>query len=323
MRPNLQREHAISWGILALAVVVAVAVGWWLRERAAAASRAFESAREAYARRIGSHDLAGLVAKVEDAILDMEGQIGELKRLTGFRRLPPFLVPGDSDLRGSYFSFVFNTVFDELQFLADAKQVAIDGSRIGFADFSGQAVDEGSLQRWLTMLQLVTKGAWLALSTPDESLESVEVLPLSIGNIVETGPAGRPPLVREYPFSMKVRGSLRAIKWLLWQFSLDERTEGSFDAKLNEWLAQRSRELRKEVEVDVPLNDGSVSVGPLILRRITLSSGNTSPRDSVNQLDVTFHLAGMEYVSDADRNERPFERSTPSQRQARATARAL
>jgi hypothetical protein len=117
----------------------------------------------------------------------------------------------------------------------------------------------------LAMLQMTRKAADVILSTPSP-VQSFKITQLQKQATI-TGPAGRPPLLREYVLTLNVRGSLSDLLWILHR------------------LAQ------KEEENDYPL----------IVRGIRIESKNLDPKDSIQQLDAVFEVAAMEFLSEEER----------------------
>jgi hypothetical protein len=83
-------------------------------------------------------------------------------------------------------------------------------------------------------------------------------------------PPGRPPLFKEYRVTVDVRGSLTDILWILHRLS--------------------------------PGRDAAADEYPLILKSISITSLNISPVQFIPQLDLHLSVAGMSFLSDAERD---------------------
>jgi hypothetical protein len=98
----------------------------------------------------------------------------------------------------------------------------------------------------------------------------VERYTVTHGAPVETGPVNRPPLLREYPLTLTLRGSLKTILTILHRL-------GQVDENGTDY--------------------------PLILRGFSIRSDNTRARDEVQQLEAVIEIAGMQFVADAARGD--------------------
>jgi hypothetical protein len=121
----------------------------------------------------------------------------------------------------------------------------------------------------MTMLQLTEKAVGIVLAANEPPLESFAI---THERAVETGPAGRPVLLREYPLTLKVRGSLKDILWILHRLS-------QFEADGKDY--------------------------PLILRGLVIQSENAKPKDNIQHLDAVFQLAGMQFLTPEERARDP------------------
>ena len=103
-------------------------------------------------------------------------------------------------------------------------------------------------------------------------------------------PPGRPPLLREYSLTLDIRGSLKDILWILHRLS--------------------------------PGRDAAADDYSLILKSLKLTSLNITPVHSIPQLDLVMTVAGMEFLSDAERAIAPTTTAPGSRRTAPAAATA-
>jgi hypothetical protein len=99
---------------------------------------------------------------------------------------------------------------------------------------------------------------------------------------------------------MQITGSLRSILWLIHQLSM----EGDHSKELERFRGLL-REITTKVDKVIPTGVASDTAGnvasPLIVRGITVESGNLLPTDQLTQLTVTLQLAGMEFLSAEER----------------------
>jgi hypothetical protein len=177
------------------------------------------------------------------------------------------VVPEQHAQPGQYFKDTYVEVRDGLRNLARAKNVEPD-EVLGFPDASRKVeYAAGEVPLLLAMLQLTEKALSIMLQAPDP----VERYLITHTAPIETGPADRPPLLREYPLRLEVTGSLKTILTILHRLG---QIDGDDDY-------------------------------PLIVRGLTISSENTKARDDVQQLRAVIEIAGMQFLSDAERGETP------------------
>ena len=183
--------------------------------------------------------------------------------------------------------------------MAQARSIDQFDASMGFA-FSDRPPELSQVPYWLTMLQLTTKAAYLALACPYGNISDVRFEKVDLNGEVLTGPVGRPALLREYPFEMQITGSLRSVLWLIHQLSM----EGDHSKELERFRGLL-RQITKKVDKVIPTgaaDDGAGNVAsPLDGRGITFESGNLLPTDQLTQLTVTLQLAGMEFLGAEER----------------------
>lgn len=278
MKPDISRPA--RKGLLALIGAFLVGGGllaaiWYFADVDGAAQRAEQAAKASPQK--GREDLRRRIAAQTAANQGLRGTISELKQWAGYRVAPEFVVPAGHPQPGQFFNERFLAVRDGL------RQKARDRS-IDFVEDLGfprreDVPPDAEAPFLLRMLQLTEKAVGIALDARDR----VEWFQIThAGAAVTTGPANRPPLLREYPLTLSVRGPLIAILDILHRLS----------------------------QVDAGGKDF-----PLILRRLTITSENTKARDEVRQLVATFELAAMEFVPDSergDKGDRPASSSTAS-----------
>lgn len=299
MSPDMSKPRKIAGAAVAAALLISL-VALWVSGDGGRAADEHRRAREAYQQRLGPTPLREIIAREEQLIRNSEAQIAELKELTGMAPVSPFIRPRRDS--GAYIAYLIRFLHQELQL--KAQTFAID-PRLGFNLLSTSPPPEDAAQGWLTMMQLVTKALFLCAEAPGR-VDEVAITRLSTTPIL-TGPAGRPALLREYPFTLRITASLESISWLLLQFSSDARTEGNKDGDLINWLQMIERgveaagyRLAQATSADAE----DVSIGPLIVRGFHIT-GSRIEENRVSALTVTIDLAGMDFLGDSERGTRP------------------
>lgn len=304
MRPNVAKQARASWAAFGLSLALGAGFLAWYHDGTLVEQ--VERAERSYRSRRGILPLDEQVALQEHENHRLQSRLEELKGQTGIREIQPFVAPADLDA-GEYFLVLYNQIRDQLLDRARNLSVADYDEFLGFGFLAGTPPQEDE-RHWLIMLQLVTKAVYLALNTEMSTISQVKV-DLGQGVRVDlTGPGGRPPLVREYPFRLHVRGSLYDILWLLHQLSADQQTDAH--AKLRGWLADDVTEqvrdaLRAQGRTLADAGTGN-EASPLIVRGLTIQGGNKTPDDQLSQLSVTFDLAGMEFLPPGERGVTPI-----------------
>lgn len=307
MKPDTSRSQHIAWGTAAGTLLVSL-LAWWIASDGGATKAEHQRAASAYENRIGPRPLARQVDEQRQAIATTQEQIDELKMQTGVSRIAPFIRPRRDS--GGYIAFLIRYLRQELQLRAQT--FTID-ERLGFNLLGTRPPPESEADGWLNMLQMVTKALYLCSEAPG-AIDAVRVTSLTTSPI-PTGPAGRPALLHEYPFTLEVTGTLESISWLLVQLSSDERTPGNKDEDLRDWLTHIRRGVR---EAGYPVNEPeeASSIGPLIVRGFNII-GSRVEEHPISRLTVTFDLAGMHFLSDEERGE---DRQQPARRPTAARA---
>jgi hypothetical protein len=262
LRPDLRKPLLIGWGILAGVVVVCLAVLWWLGDEGELPNQ-LTAAETDLQKLAGKVDLAQRISEQEKANATLVQTIERLKAETGLVVTAPFLVPPGHPQPGQYFNEQIAAVQDFCRPKAQGRSIAYQ-ERLGFENTAKVPRDEDA-PYLLTMLQLTRKAADVILSTPTP-VESFRITqPLK--QPMTTGPAGRPPLLREYPLRLEVRGKLTDLLWILHHLA---NREGPGDY-------------------------------PLIVRKWTIDSKNLSPTEKIQQLDAVYEIAAMQFLSPAER----------------------
>ncbi|TVR43593.1 MAG: hypothetical protein EA402_09305 [Planctomycetota bacterium] len=306
MKPSLRQSYQRA-GIAATSCLL-LAAGiihfGWDRGRLAEEHRL---AWQRYEQRIGHYPLSEVVDEFTRAVSHSQGQIDELKGLVGMSPVAPFLKPRRDS--GGYIAFLIRFLHQELSLKAQSFEI---DPRLGFNLLGSSPPSEEAAEGWLTMLQLVTKALFLCTeaSTAVENggVDEVVVTRLTTTPI-PTGPRGRPPLLNEYPFTLRITASLSSISWLLQQFSADERTPGNKDEDLRDWLRMIERGV-EAARFTVVRPSQPATIGPLIVRGFHIT-GSRIEDNRISRLVVTIDLAGMEFLSDEQRGERGMSSSGP------------
>lgn len=260
MSPDM--SSAARGGIVALLAALLGAGGmvWWTWSDQPAVDERLTAAREASARIAGKEPLKQRVERQRAANVELRANIAELKAQAGFTTAERFKVPPTENEKGKFFLNRFVDVRQALREKAVARRIESD-ERLGFPPDDKVPPDDEA-QTLLDMLQLTEKALTVVLAAPDP----VEWFDISHGKPYDTGPVSRPPLLKEYPLTLKLRGSLKTVLWIL--HSYGTRSERDY---------------------------------PLILRGLNIASSNNRVRDDVQQLEATFELAGMAFLADTGR----------------------
>ncbi|MFW5829146.1 MAG: hypothetical protein ACOCXA_02690 [Planctomycetota bacterium] len=295
MRPNVRKELTIAWSVLAGSFVLSWLL-WMIFGADAEQKRRLEREQTAYERREGGADvsLAQQLRLQEEANEALEDTIDHLKARVGVDVLPAFTVPQRyQDNRTFYFEKVYLASRHILNEQAVRRRVPNYAANLGFEGKLGGNLDEVRVDDELVRLQLIAKAVLLALST-DETLDAIAV---EHGEIDATGPEGRPILLNEYAFTLRVRGGLKQILWLVHQLGVEEPEEDIARA----WDVLMRR-IRQDAQLDLsPADDGAHF--PLAVRRLRISSANRNPSDEIQQLEAEIELAGMAFLDAGERAE--------------------
>ncbi len=275
LRPDFSRPLATAWGILAGVLVLCAAVVWWLSD-AGDQPQQLATAEEEVRKLAGTVDLEKRIAEQKTANATLTQTIERLKAETGMTVVAPFLVPVGNAQPGQYFNEQLAVVQDFCRPKAQRLSIVYQ-ERLGF-DKTAKVPRDEDAPHLLTMLQLTRKAADIILSTKNP-VQSFNITQPARRAVV-TGPAGRPPLLREYPLRLEVRGALSDLLWILHRLAL---------------------------------KDGAGDY-PLIVRSFRIDSKNINPNDGVQQLDAVFDVAAMQFLTADERAEaaKPGGRSPAS-----------
>jgi hypothetical protein len=261
MSPDV--SSAARGGLVALlaALIAAGGLAYWSWSDTPEVDARLEAARTAAGKISGKEPLRARVERQRAANAELKVNIAQLKSEAGFHRDERFTVPPGEREPGKFFLNRFVEVRQDLREKAVRRRIESD-ERLGFPP-DDRVPPDSEAQQLLDMLQLTEKALGVVLLAQDP----VEWFDISHGRPYETGPVARPALLAEYPLTLKVRGSLTTVLWILHQFGT--RAERDY---------------------------------PLILRGLTIRSDNSKPKDDVQQLEATFELAGMAFLADAGRD---------------------
>ena len=263
LRPDLSKPLLTAWAAFGGILLLCGGVIWWLADDGDLPTQV-TSAEEEVHKLSGPVDLAKRITAQEQANQTLVTTIERLKTDTGLTVTAPFLVPANHPQPGQYFNEQLAAVQDFCRPKAQARSIAYQ-ERLGFENTAKVPRDEDAAYL-LTMLQLTRKAADIVLSTPTPVQSFKISQPLK--QAVLTGPAGRPPLLKELPLRLDVRGSLADLLWILHH------------------LAQR------EEQGDYPL----------IVRSWRIDSKNINPDDGIQQLDAVFDVAAMQFLTKDERD---------------------
>jgi hypothetical protein len=263
MLPDLRREETTGW-LTFSAVLLAMLITWWTLHDNGELAAQVDQARAAWQALTGAGDLKQLVDHQRQANQELRATIAERMQAFGFKLDPRFVIPANERQPGYFFIQRFIAVRQALREKAQPYGVEYQ-ENLGFGD-AKDVPDDKDAPYLMTMLQLTEKAVGIALAANEPPLESFSI---THERVVETGPAGRPVLLREYPLTLKVRGSLKDILWILHRLS-------QFEADGKDY--------------------------PLILRGLTIQSEeNAKPKDNIQPLDAVFQLAGMQFLTPEER----------------------
>lgn len=274
MRPDISREILQGWAVAVGAVFLAGISLYIISDGGALATQVDQ---EQAALKAGDQDLARLVALTERANDSLEQTLDTLKRQVGFNTEDAFQVAADPEFArqpGYYFVLKRNSIIDRLRKRAHEKGIRDYEEYAGFGVAQHRPPAEtvpgnDEALDLLRILQITDKAVSICLETP-APLERLLVKPHGVIKPVEIAAPDRPALLKEYRITLDVRGSLRDILWILHRLS--------------------------------PGRDAPEADYPLVLKSLKITSENRSPLEGIQQIDCTITVAGMRFLSDAERN---------------------
>lgn len=276
MQVDLRREAMHGWLALGGAAVVAAVLMWFAWDGGELANQvATEKGRLSTT----GTPITELVRRQQEANASLAQTVRQLKEQVGFTIEKGFTVEArDEELYrrqpGYYFVERRLAVFEALDIRAREKGIADYDKYIGF----GTAIKKPPSQTppndvlaadLLKMLQLTEKVVRVCLETPTP-LQRLIVLPRPATAKPDlVVPPGRPPLLREYNLTLDIRGSLKDILWILHRLS--------------------------------PGRDAAADDYSLVLKSLKLTSLNITPVQAIPQLDLVMTVAGMEFLTEEER----------------------
>ncbi len=294
MRPDVSEDMKVGWISIALVAVVSLIILLYFSDSGKSATKLAKEKRT-YESNKGDSDFL-LIDQIQEQTrenLNLLANITDLKNAVGIKPIRPFALPPNAKIQKNYYHRqVYDIAREYLNRRARNMRINEYDDAMGFKFPDGELVPEERAPEELIRLQLTVRAMLLALSTPDRLQE----ITIKHHPIVETGPVKRPPLLREYPFTIRVRGSLKDILWLLHQYSADEVQETTLK-DWNKLVTHFQRELGRNIKATSARDHF-----PLILIGMKIDSENSEPLDSVEQLEAEFELAGMEFLSDEERD---------------------
>lgn len=307
MKPNLSRERRTSWLLLMAAailgsIVVAIVHDW------GEAAGQLEQAHTHHQQIAGPADLADLISQQQAVNSAVAERIAQRQEEVGIHPLPPFVVPAAGIVAAEYFQILYYTIREDLKNLAmNRGAVKRFDENMGFAFAQGRPPVGDPIEQWLTMLQLVSKATYLAGQSRWREIESIDITPIRAADGVERGAPGRPAMLVEFPFQMRVRGTLRDILWLLHELSADHSLEPTPAAEaLRDWRHDLIGKLRERARIAIADDDElDDMIGPIAVLGLSIEGGNLNPIDNLQQLEAVFDLAGMRFLGVPDSGAQP------------------
>jgi hypothetical protein len=287
MQINLKKEKTIAWSVLGGVALIGLIVLSAMSGDGETAA-ALESAKLAHAQLTGDEKIKDRIAEQRRANERLKKTIEDLKAQVGFQ--PKIAIVGQ---KGEYFSVARSHVREAITQKAKVLSMEID-TYLGFGAAKNQEwvrklPTEDEVDFLLAMLQLTEKAALIATAPSTDPLAKMFIK--HDNKPIVTKPKGGDPLMREYPITVEVQGSLTTILEILHKLSIkDSELKSEIDSKIN---------------MDYPL----------VLTKLTINSSKAKAKDGIQQLDATFNLAGMEFLSEAERTGAPGT-GQPTERRA-------
>ena len=310
MRPHVEKELQASYLILCLALVIGMlAVGglyYW-----GDVSETREKRDKEYKKLVGPKKLKDRNQKLKVVVEDLEDQITELKRRVGVIEVEPFNADKTGD-RGPEQRFL--TIFQQIQsdFRHEAQAKGIKFDDLKDFGFDYVSAPKHAIREHYLMLQLITKSVFMAMQAPlANGITEIEIENLGIASdkripwIKDVAfDRNGEPTMREYRFTMKVRGVLHDQTWLIHRLVVDQPPTPE-----HEEFTEFAKYLIEQVDKADPekvLNGNPFC--PLIFRKmstepVSILDSSSSNQNDLMLLETTFELAGMEFVLPAEGGE--------------------
>lgn len=300
MRPDIRRELRWSYGILAGAAILGGLIAWGFWWYADDTQSERNKNEDEHTRRSGPINLASEIEIVHNSIDRVRVDTTKYKNEVGMRLISPFELGKEQTNRGYWCGALYDQIRFELQDLGRNHSIQYN-AEIGF-NRTGD-IPDAEAQYWATMLQHISRVAWLTMYTnriPKRGIRNFSIEPITIGKIIATGPTGRPALLREYPFKLKVTGSMVDILWLIHQVT--DKMDPEVENELLEFYASIDTKVNSKTPNFTPKPASAYrQTGRLILGGYDIQAKNRKSDDAYNEHTVTLHLAAMDFLSDEER----------------------
>jgi hypothetical protein len=296
MQINLKKEKLIAWSVLGGVTVIGM-IALYAMSGDGETALALEQARAVHAEHTGRQKIQDRIAEQRRANERLKKTIEDLKVQVGFH--PKLNIP-ERTQHNFFFSQARSAVRDRIKKKAEVLSIG-DSEKdydtyLGFgkgpyAEWDAKLPPEDKADILLAMLQLTEKAALIATGDSNDPLDKLIIK--HDEKPIETKPQGKDSaaLMREYSITVEVKGSLTTILEILHKFSIkDSGLKSVIDPQIN---------------MDYPL----------VLTQLTINSANAKAKDGIQQLDATFKLAGMEFLSEAERTAAPGT-GQPTERRA-------
>jgi hypothetical protein len=275
MRPDVKKEKRAGWIALSAALVVGALVVMWFSQDDGL-SEQLDQVRSAHAAMTGPEPFAQRIAKQQEANEALSRTIEELKRGSGFTAARDFRIEAEDIRKGFNPGYIFKDRFtgvrQKLNDIAAQKHIEYKEDNLNFGFGSDEKVPpDRDAPDLLIMLQLTEKAALIAFNTRTPIVK----FNITHGTKKVTGPAGRPPLVREYPLTMEVTATLEDVLWILHALSQV-----------------------KEPEAGKPSEDY-----PLVLQDLQISAMNLTEKDEIQVVQAVFKIYGMQFLPPQERGK--------------------
>jgi len=308
MQPDVKKEQRNGWLVLGAAAMLSlVCVGWYSYDDPLA--ERLDKAKTDYNKMRGPEPMSTHIRRQQQANQTLSQTIEDLKKDSGALVADYFTIT-DADLRnGDHESSIFNAKYHAVKDECDAQAFAFglkhwgEHSSLGFSD-KEQLPTDAEAPYMLTMLQLTRRAARICFSSPPGEV-AMPIKDLEFIHELKqrppTGPPGRPPLLTEYPLTVKFTASLTQTMWIIWRFSVgkvDELQQPS-DPK-NRIEDSRGGD---DSQASHPWDDGAY---PFALQEVTIVSPVTEElkinEEPNTDLTVTLRLAAMRFLPSSNRD---------------------
>ncbi len=293
--PDQQKEMRISWLLLAAITIIGPLILWLVFSGEGVDSKKLKTLERTYKQRQSASPdvLRDQIVRQQEANRQLLANIEDVKKAVGIKKVAPYVVPNVSPYRndpGSYFNKIYSAIKGELNRMAEGNRLVSYDAKLGY-NTEQKSLSKDIVAGELVRLQLITKAVFLALSAD----KNIQVEQITHGEIIETGPESRLPLLREYPFRLELRGELKELSWVLHQLEVQQPDE-KFIRALGSFQQSIQSKARLEMS-DYTAEDHF----PLIVRGWSIENDGKKKGDEFTQLKVILDLAGMEFLEPEER----------------------